>query len=69
MSYNYECEKCGAETRMQVKAIISAPGSLTNQLSKTNLRKKEVYLMGVLWETADYICTNSDCGYIRLGKK
>ena len=23
--------------------------------------------MGVLWETADFICTNSKCGHVRDG--
>jgi hypothetical protein len=37
---------------------------MAHQFSKKNLRKKEVYLMGVLWETADYICTNPKCGKV-----
>lgn len=47
---------------MQVQAVISAPGELAHQFSKKNLRSKEVYLMGVLWETADYICAEPNCG-------
>lgn len=46
---------------MQVQAVISAPGELAHLFSKQNLRSKDVYLMGVLWETADYICINPDC--------
>ena len=56
-----KCERCGNDTRIQVQAVISAPGELAHQFSKQNLRRKDVYLMGVLWETADYICTNPDC--------
>lgn len=52
----HNCTKCGKETRMQVKAVLSAPSSLEGRFSKTNLRSKDVYLMGVNWETADYIC-------------
>lgn len=49
---------------MLVQAVLSAPGELAHQFSKQNLRRKDVYLMGVLWETADYICTNEACQYI-----
>jgi hypothetical protein len=61
-----KCIHCGGKTRMQVQAVISAPGELANQLSKKNLRSKEVYLMGVLWETADYICAEPNCGRLVL---
>ena len=62
-----ECEKCGSPTTMQVQAVVSAPGNLYHQLSKQNLRKKEVYLMGVLWETADFICNNPKCQHVTRG--
>lgn len=47
--------------RMQVQVVISAPSSLAHQFSKQNLRSKDVRLLGVLWETADHICTNPEC--------
>ena len=53
--------------RMQVQAVISAPSDLSNRFSKRNLRSKEVYLMGVLWETADHICNNPKCGHVTNG--
>ena len=59
-----KCERCGSDTRIQVQAVISAPGELAHQFSKQNLRRKDVYLMGVLWETADFICTNPECGKV-----
>lgn len=59
-----KCIKCGSDTRMQVQAVISAPGDLAHKLSKTNLRRKDVYLLGVLWETADFICTNPQCNHV-----
>lgn len=61
------CVKCGWPTRIQVQAVVSAPGELAHQFSKQNLRRKDVYLMGVLWETADYICTNSKCQHVLDG--
>ncbi len=61
------CEKCNSPTRMQVQATISAPGELAHQFSKKNLRQKEVHLMGVMWETADFICTNPNCSHVTNG--
>lgn len=52
---------------MQVQAVLSAPGELTRKLSKQNLRRKDVQVMGVLWETADYICMDPMCGYVHDG--
>ncbi len=52
---------------MQVQAVISAPGELAHRFSKQNLRRKDVYLMGVLWETADFICTNPECRNVLNG--
>lgn len=62
-----KCEHCGSATRMQVLVVISAPGYLNRILSKQNLRRKDVRLKGVLWETADFICTNSECGKVKDG--
>ena len=61
------CSKCDSPTRIQVQAVISAPGNLFHLFSKQNLRQKDVYLMGVLWETTDIICTNPDCNHIDMG--
>lgn len=62
-----KCERCDSDTRMQVQAVISAPGELAHKLSKQNLRRRDVYLIGVLWETADFICTNPKCGKVLDG--
>jgi len=62
-----KCERCGSDTRMQVQVVISAPGELAHRFSKQNLRRKDVYLMGVLWETADFICTNHECRNVSAG--
>jgi len=61
----YNCENCGSETRIHVQAILSTPSSLEGQFSKSNLRRKDVYLMGVNWETSDYICEK--CGLVKNG--
>ncbi|WP_374335356.1 hypothetical protein [Methyloversatilis sp.] len=49
---------------MQVQAVIQAPSELEHQFSKKNLRRKEVFLRGVLWETATHICDDPKCGYV-----
>lgn len=56
-----KCERCGSSVRIQVQAVISAPGEMAYKFSKQNLRRKDAYLLGVLWETMDTICTNSEC--------
>ena len=62
-----KCERCGQETRMQVQAVLAAPSELLHKFSKSNLRRADVYLMGVLWETADFICTNFECRTVTDG--
>ena len=49
---------------MQVQATISAPGELAHKFGKSNLRRGDVHLLGVQWETADYICSNPKCGHV-----
>lgn len=61
------CESCGSKTMMQVQVVVSAPSELMHQFSKENLRRKDVQLMGVLWETADHICSNPECGKVVSG--
>lgn len=41
---------------MMVQATLVAPSSLVGKFSKSNLRRKDVYLQGVNWETADHLC-------------
>lgn len=61
------CSKCDSPTRIQVQAVISAPGNLFRRLSKRDVRRSDVQIVGVLWDTTDIICTNSDCCHISNG--
>ena len=54
--------RCSGPTRIQVQATLSAPAELLHNFSKTNLRRRDVYLLGVNWETADTISEN--CGTV-----
>lgn len=67
MGFHLKCPRCGSDTRVMVQAVLSAPSSLMHQFSKSNLRRKDVYLTGVLWETADTICTNEKCRAVQDG--
>jgi len=62
-----ECERCGRKTIMQVQAVISAPGDLENRFTKANLRRKDVHLIGCLWDQARFICDS--CGHVSGGAK
>ncbi|MCY1367803.1 hypothetical protein D9M69_547510 [compost metagenome] len=64
---SYHCPHCGSDGRIQVQAVISAPAALAHQFSKQNLRSKDVRLMGVLWETMDFICGNEKCQRVTDG--
>jgi hypothetical protein len=59
------CKKCGSKkVRMMGQVILSAPIDFYGNLSKTNLKKKEVYLLGAIWETFDFICCNPKCRHV-----
>ncbi len=60
-----QCEKCGTETNLVTLVSISAPASLYGKLTKRNLRRKGVEIMGVLWEGTDFICPN--CNHAVFG--
>lgn len=62
-----KCVHCGSDGRIQVLANIAAPAELAHQFSKANLRKKDVYLLGVNWETMDFLCGNEKCGRVTDG--
>ena len=61
------CPKCNSPTRMDVDATISAPGELEHRFSKANIRRKDVYLIGVSWDAANFYCTNPECRYVYSG--
>ncbi|UUZ75460.1 hypothetical protein LP414_27475 [Polaromonas sp. P1(28)-13] len=50
-----------------VQASLSAPASMYHQLSKQNLRRSDVYLTGVMWETTDILCASEACGHVTDG--
>jgi hypothetical protein len=63
----FECEKCGSATRAMLMMQVSAPPEMLHYFSKKNMRSKDFHILGVLWETADYICTNESCRHITNG--
>ena len=58
-----KCPKCSGPVRIMGQCTLSAPGELYAKFSKSNLRRKDVYLMGVNWETFDVLCQNPKCSH------
>lgn len=58
------CPRCKKPTlRIMGQAVVNAPASMLHQFSKKNLRSKDVWLQGVLWETFSKFCEDATCGY------
>ena len=55
------CPHCGKAGRIHVHATISTPGELVHNFSKRNLRRGDVHLVCVNWETMDFLCENPKC--------
>lgn len=52
------CPKCGRDkVRCQVSLFLEIPGRLMHNLSKQNLRSREVMVLGAGWPTATMYCT------------
>ncbi len=62
-----KCVVCGNPTTMQFHVIVSAPGELKHLFSKQCFRRKDVHILGALWETADFICSNPECRHVTDG--
>lgn len=63
----FECKHCGSATKAMVQMIACAPSEMMHNFTKANMRSKDFELMGVLWETADFLCQNKDCGRVTDG--
>ena len=50
------CPECGSPVKMMVSVIILIPSEMESQLSKRNLRKKEVQVYAADWSRATYFC-------------
>jgi len=58
LSNEMKCEKCKADTIITVQVGIHCPSEMYGNLTKSNLRKKEVWLTHANWETTNFICEN-----------
>lgn len=70
MTKKYEgrrCPRCNGPTTMMVQALVCAPGELDHRLPKKAMRRADVHLQGVLWETADFLCKDQACGFVQDG--
>lgn len=52
-----KCPRCDSENMsFMVDIIVHAPIKYLHELSKTNLRKKDVEIIGADWDKATYVC-------------
>lgn len=57
-----KCPKCRrAKVRCQVSLFLEIPGELMNRLSKQNLRRRDVFVLGAGWPCKILFC--SGCGW------
>lgn len=63
----FECEKCGSPTRAMVQMAVSAPSEMMYDFTKKNMKSADFKIHGVIWETADFICTNQSCQHVTNG--
>jgi len=61
-----KCPKCGNSLEMMVDVTIIIPSEMESQLSKTNLRRKEVKIYAANWSGASYFCTNKYCKWNKI---
>ena len=58
-----KCPKCNSDVEIMVDVTMLIPAEMESQLSKTNLRKKEVKIYAANWGRANYFCKNNKCGW------
>ena len=56
-----KCPDCDGKVEMIVNVTMLIPAELEGQLSKANLRRKDVKLYGASWDKAAYFCKNNKC--------
>ena len=56
-----KCPECGKELYMNVNVSIDLPSSMESQLSKSNIRKKEVEIISASWDSSYYFCKTKNC--------
>jgi hypothetical protein len=68
---NMKCQKCGSQDILViVTAFLEIPIKMYGNLTKENIKKKDVQIRGADWGKASFLC--KDCGYmifIDLGEK
>ena len=46
---------------------VCAPTTMLHNFSKQNIQNKNFTIMGVMWETADFLCENQKCRHVTNG--
>lgn len=60
----YQCPQCGAELRKQIYLIVSAP-LRQRSFTKTEIRKKEIQVLGKSQRQLGSFAYCGECGYHR----
>lgn len=60
-----KCPRCGAEVIVNVNLLVTIPYSMYGNLSKRNMAKKEVKVLGAYWPETSFFCPKGDWFYER----
>lgn len=61
------CEKCGGPVSIQVTMSIIGHGEMAHSVRKSDFRRPDVTIQGVLWETLSTVCKNEKCQHNTFG--
>lgn len=66
ISKSWQCPGCGQRITATVDITLSMPGDILGQITKANIRRKEVRLLTANWATVRLYCFN--CGWTNWKK-
>lgn len=55
------CPKCGGPLEIMVDVTMLIPENMENNITKHQLRRRDVKLYAAGWPKASYFCLNTDC--------
>ena len=67
MRKDWQCPRCKKELTATVDVTLSMPGRMLGQITKANIRKKEVQLLTANWSTTQLYCFH--CGWANWRKE
>lgn len=67
MIKEWKCPHCGQEITATVDVTLVIPGKMLGQITKANIRKKEVRLLTANWSSVQLYCFH--CGWANWKKE